>query len=424
MKVLIIGGGGREHALVWKLAQSPLVSQIFAHPLNAGLAQLAEPVDVHGKATAFELVRFVERNKIELTVVGPESLLCAGIVDTFNNRGQRIFGPNQKAAQIESSKSWAKEFMLRCNIPTASHKVFMDYDPALEYVMEGEFPVVIKVDGLAAGKGVTVARNPKEAKKALQEALIYQAFGAAGRKVIIEEYLQGQEVSLLAITDGQHALPLLPAQDHKPLLDGDQGPNTGGMGAICPIPLVDEELKSKIMEEVFHPALKGFLGEGIQYTGVLYAGLMITQDGLKVLEFNCRFGDPEIQAILPLMKTDLLAIFNDAIDGRIAHSTIRWRENKTCVTVVMASHGYPGNSTKRVLIRGLHHFDPKDTDTQIFHAATQGTEPEILTSGGRVLGVTAVGDSPVDARENAYRAVDKIEFNGACYRKDIGLKAV
>lgn len=424
MKVLIIGGGGREHAIAWKLLQSPRISRLYAHPMNAGLADLTEAVPLHASATAGELVRFATKEAIDLTIVGPEAMLCAGIADTFQSKGLRIFGPCQSAAQIEGSKVWAKDFLKKYNIPSAAHRTFHDYARALGYVMEQNYPVVIKVDGLAAGKGVTVARTPQEAKAALKASLVDGLFGAAGNRVVVEEFLEGEEASVLVFTDGEHILPLLSAQDHKPLLDGDQGPNTGGMGAICPTPLVDEKIRDEVMNQVFQPVLRGMNAEGIRYVGVLYAGLMIGSAGVKVLEFNCRFGDPETQAILPLLESDLLDLIEAAMEGKLHQVNTDWREGKTCVSVVMASRGYPGKYEKRCAIQGLEKFDPRGRDLMVFHAGTQRVGREVLSSGGRVLAVSAVGDSPQDARRKAYDAVQEIHFEGAQYRTDIGAKAI
>lgn len=424
MKILIIGGGGREHALAWKLAQNPRVSQLYAFPMNGGLAQLADPIPVDRRATIKELATYASGEGIDLTVVGPEALLCSGIVDVFNSRGLKVFGPPQSGAKIEGSKVWAKDFMDKYNIPTARSETFQDYEKALNYVMGQELPIVIKADGLAAGKGVTVAQTPQQAKDALHDCLVGNVFGAAGIKVIVEECLFGQEASILALTDGENILPMLPAQDHKPLLDGGQGPNTGGMGAICPTPLVDDKVYNEAMTKVFEPVLRGFQAEGIKYSGVLYAGLMVTDQGVKVLEFNCRFGDPEAQAVLPLLDSDLLGLMEATLEGQLHRTTIRWRENKTCVTVVMASKGYPGKYPKQRAIEGLDNFGQKDPDLVVFQAGTTLKGNQVVTNGGRVLGVTAVGDSPADARQKAYSAVDQIHFEGAQYRKDIGAKAL
>jgi len=424
MKVLVIGGGGREHAIAWKLAQSPKLGKLLAHPLNGGLADLTEPAEMPAGASPEEIAKYADRAGIDLTVVGPEAMLCAGIADLFQERGLRIFGPDRAAARIEGSKVWTKEFLKKYRVPAARDAIFDDYSNALNYVMEHDYPVVIKADGLAAGKGVTVARTPKEARDALKAILVDKVFGAAGQRVVVEECLVGQEVSLLALTDGEHLLPLLAAQDHKPLLDGDRGPNTGGMGAICPTPLVTEAIRQRVMDEILEPVLKGFLAEGIKYTGVLYAGLMMTAEGPKVLEFNCRFGDPEAQAVLPLLDTDLLHLMLSTLDGTLHRSHVDWRDGKTCVSVVMASGGYPGKYEKQIPIKGLNAFDPRDRDLIVFHAGTQRIGRDVVTSGGRVLNVTAVGDSPADARGRAYEAVGKIHFAGAQYRKDIGAKAL
>jgi phosphoribosylamine---glycine ligase len=425
MKILVIGGGGREHVLAWKLAQSPRVQTLYAWPDNGGLDEIAIAAPLEKGAGAAQLADFAKKQGIDLTVVGPEALLCEGIVDLFEEKGLRIFGPNKKAAQIEGSKFWAKDLMKKYGVPTAEYEKFDIFDTALASVKnKNRFPVVIKADGLAAGKGVTVAQNLEEAEAALRENFLEGKFGDAGKRVIVEECLTGQEASLIAFVDGKTVLPMLPAQDHKPLLDGDKGPNTGGMGAICPTPLVDEKMQAEILEKVFQPMLKGFQSEGIQFKGVLYAGLMIEEAGPKVLEFNCRFGDPEAQAILPLMQTDLSELLEATIDGKLEGVHIQWKEGKTCVTVVLASGGYPGGYKKGVPIEGLDEFDSDSQDVIIFHAGTARDRNMVVTSGGRVLGVTAVGQSAQDAREKAYQAVEKIHFDAVQYRKDIGRKAL
>lgn len=424
MKVLVIGGGGREHTLAWKLAQSDRISQLYAYPTNGGLDLIAKPLPLQDKATPRELAAAAARDKIDLTIVGPEAYLCDGIVDVFQQRGLRIFGPVKSAARLEGSKIWAKEFMKKNNIPTADFEVFDQYDAALEYVMDRDYPVVVKASGLAAGKGVTVARTPRQAKEALKTAMVDHAFGSSGDRVVIEECLVGQEASVLAFTDGESLLPMLAAQDHKPLLDGDEGPNTGGMGAICPTPLVDENLRLEVIDKVLRPVVRGMEAEGIKYVGVIYAGLMIDKGKCSVLEFNCRFGDPEAQAILPLMDCDLLDLIEASVDGTLSESNLKWREGKTCVTVVMASGGYPGKYERGFPIEGLDRFDPQDRDLIVFHAGTATRGDKVITAGGRVLTVSAVGDSARDARENAYSGVEKIEFKGAQYRTDIGSKAL
>jgi len=420
MKIFVVGGGGREHTLVWKIAQSPDVKKIYCAPGNAGISQLAECGSV--KDTSIdELLKFADRNQIDLTVVGPEAPLAMGIVNAFQSQGLKIFGPSQKAAEIESSKIFAKYLMEKYHIPTAAYKTFDEYDRAKKYLDSIPVPIVIKADGLAGGKGAIVCFSHEEARESLQKMMVERIFGNAGKKVIIEEYLKGQEASVLAFTDGVNVLPLIPAQDHKPIFDRDKGPNTGGMGAYAPAVLIDEAMMTTIQQKILEPAVKGMALEDRPYKGVLYAGLMITNQGPKVVEFNCRFGDPETQAILPLIKSDLVPILFACAEGNISELKIE-TNNKFAVCVIMASGGYPGKYEKGKQILGL---DRKfKDDVIIFHAGTNHIEGKLVTDGGRVLGVTATGNDLKEAIQRAYQAVGKITFDGAYYRKDIGYKGL
>jgi len=420
MKIFVVGGGGREHTLVWKIAQSPDVKKIYCAPGNAGISQLAECGSV--KDTSIdELLKFADRNQIDLTVVGPETPLAMGIVNAFQSQGLKIFGPSQRAAEIESSKIFAKYLMEKYHIPTAAYKTFDEYDRAKKYLDSIPVPIVIKADGLAGGKGAIVCFSHEEARESLQKMMVERIFGNAGKKVIIEEYLKGQEASVLAFTDGVNVLPLIPAQDHKPIFDRDKGPNTGGMGAYAPAVLIDEAMMATIQQKILEPAVKGMALEDRPYKGVLYAGLMITNQGPKVVEFNCRFGDPETQAILPLIKSDLVPILFACAEGNISELKIE-TNNKFAVCVIMASGGYPGKYEKGKQILGL---DRKfKDDVIIFHAGTNHIEGKIVTDGGRVLGVTATGNDLKEAIQRAYQAVGKITFDGAYYRKDIGYKGL
>ncbi|HPG38332.1 MAG TPA: phosphoribosylamine--glycine ligase [bacterium] len=420
MNVLVIGSGGREHALVWKLKQSKLVTTVFCAPGNAGIAMEAQCVDID--ATDINgLLRFARDTKIDFTVVGPEAPLVIGIVDEFEKNGMPIFGPSQKAAELEGSKVFMKYLLEKYDIPTAQYRVFKEYEDAVAFIKNTGIPVVVKADGLAAGKGAIVCNNRQEAFDALDIIMKKRAFGDAGNQVIIEECLQGYEVSVLAIADGEDLIYLAPAQDHKRILDNDEGPNTGGMGAYAPAPQITPELMMRIHHEIMLPTLKGMALEDRPYKGVLYAGLMITASGPKVLEYNCRFGDPETQAILPLTKSDLLQAMMAARDGML--KDMEWENHPgAAVCVVIASGGYPGHYEKGKPILGL---DSRiDDNIMVFHAGTRWEGENIVTSGGRVLGVTAVGNTIKEAINSVYKAVGKIAFDGAYYRKDIGAKAV
>ncbi|WP_278342061.1 phosphoribosylamine--glycine ligase [Acidaminococcus fermentans] len=421
MQVLVIGGGGREHTLVWKLAQSKKVTKLYAAPGNPGMKDLAECVDLD-IADLDGLADWAEKHAIDLTVVGPEAPLVAGIVDVFKARGLTIFGPSAKAAEIEGSKIFSKELMEKYGVPTAFFKVCDNLVDARAFVEEKGAPIVIKADGLAAGKGVVVAMTRDEALAALDEMMGAHKFGSAGNRVVIEEFMEGEEASLLAFTDGKTIVPMLAAQDHKRVNDGDQGPNTGGMGAYCPAPVMTDALKEKTVKEVLRPIVDALAKEGRPYSGCLYAGLMIKGDSVKVVEFNARFGDPETQVVLPLLKSDLAEIMVACANGTLTPDLVEWSD-KAAVCVVMASGGYPASYKKGIPITGLKAANAMD-DVVVFHAGTREEDGKILTNGGRVLGVTAVADDIPSAQQKAYDAVDKIHFDGAHYRQDIAWRAL
>ena len=421
MQVLVIGGGGREHTLVWKLAQSKKVTKLYAAPGNPGMKDLAECVDLD-IADLDGLSDWAEKHAIDLTVVGPEAPLVAGIVDVFKARGLTIFGPSAKAAEIEGSKIFSKELMEKYGVPTAFFKVCDNLADARTFVEEKGAPIVIKADGLAAGKGVVVAMTKDEALAALDEMMGAHKFGSAGNRVVIEEFMEGEEASLLAFTDGKTIVPMLAAQDHKRVNDGDQGPNTGGMGAYCPAPVMTDALKEKTVKEVLRPIVDALAKEGRPYSGCLYAGLMIKGDSVKVVEFNARFGDPETQVVLPLLKSDLAEIMVACANGTLTPDLVEWSD-KAAVCVVMASGGYPASYKKGIPITGLKAANAMD-DVVVFHAGTREEDGKILTNGGRVLGVTAVADDIPSAQQKAYDAVDKIHFDGAHYRQDIAWRAL
>jgi len=420
MNVLIIGSGGREHALAWKISQSPLVKKIYVAPGNAGTAleNLVENIDI----TDIDLLsQFAIEKKIDLTIVGPEVPLSKGIVNKFRDNNLNIFGPTREAAQLESSKDFSKFFMKKHGIPTAEYKTFTDAKSAHDYIAKKGSPIVIKADGLAAGKGVVVAMNDEEAHNAIDLMLSDNQFGDAGARIIIEEFLQGEEVSFIVICDGESVLPLATSQDHKRLLDNDIGPNTGGMGAYSPAPIVNDVMHEKIMTQVINPTIDGMKAEGIKFTGFLYAGLMIdAEDNIKTLEFNCRMGDPETQPILFRLKSDLFKILFDAAKGDLKNNTAEW-ENNSSITVVMAAKNYPNEPRLNDEIHGL---SSKNKDTYIFHAGTKLTNNKIVTAGGRVLGITARGQTLNEAKNQAYRLIDNIRFDGAQFRNDIGKKAL
>ena len=419
LKVLVIGNGAREHALVWKLSQSPKVSEIYAAPGNAGIAKIAIVLNIKPTDIA-ALAATAQEYKIDLTVVGPEVPLAQGIVDAFESRGLRIFGPSKAAAQIEASKVFAKELMQKYGIPCAKSESFISYKDAVDYVKIQHCPIVLKADGLAAGKGVIIANTTDEALTALSDIMEKRAFGDAGNSVVIEEFLVGKEVSLLAFTDGTTVVPMVPACDYKRVGDGDTGLNTGGMGSYSPPGFFGPEMVKKVQKMILEPVVKAMVKEGYPYKGVLYAGLMVTADGPKVMEFNCRFGDPETQAMLPRLDTDLADIMLAVIDGSLKKIKIRWR-NDACVGVILASGGYPGKYVTGLPITGL---DEVDDDVMVFHAGTKSKDGAICTDGGRVLTVTAVGRNIAEARERVYHNISRITFSGCHYRRDIGAREV
>jgi len=420
MKLLVIGSGGREHTLAWKLAQSPRVQKVYVAPGNGGTA--TEPAVQNVPLTDFPaLIAFAKRERIQLTVVGPEAPLAAGIVDAFREAGQRIFGPTRTAAQLEASKEFAKQFMVRHGIPTARHAAFSSPDEAKAYVAKEGAPIVVKADGLAAGKGVVVAQTVDEATRAIDAMMIERQVGDAASRIVIEECLQGEEASFIVIADGIHALPLASSQDHKRLKDGDLGPNTGGMGAYSPAPVITPGVHARVMREIILPAIAGTAKDGMPFSGFLYAGLMIDKAGNpRTLEFNCRLGDPETQPILLRLKSDLLELIELALDGKLDQAKVEW-DRRPALGVVIASAGYPEAPRKGDAIEGL----PAATDDcHVFHAGTRAEGNSVLTDGGRVLCVTALGDSLRLAQKRAYRAVESIRFSGLQYRKDIGHRAL
>lgn len=421
MKVLVIGSGGREHALVWKIAQSPMVSEIFCAPGNAGIEDQASLIDI--KADDIDgLLNFARKKKIDLTVVGPEVPLTLGIVDLFEEAGLKIFGPSKKAAKLEESKAFSKDLLEKYNISTANYELFISAQDAKAYLKNQKFPVVIKADGLAAGKGVIICDSLESSYKAVDEILVKKVFGDAGNKVVIEEFLEGEEASVLAFSDGVNVLPLEPAQDHKAIYDRDKGPNTGGMGAYSPAPVITDTLTEEILENILKPTVKAMAREGRVYKGILYAGLMITREGPKVLEYNVRFGDPETQPILMRMESDIVPVFLASIDGTLNTQKIKWR-NEAAVCVVMASAGYPGSYPKGEEIQGIEKLGNVN-NTVVFHAGTKKINNKLVTNGGRVLGVTSLGDSITEAINKSYQSVSQISWENSYYRKDIGRKAV
>ena len=421
MKILVIGGGGREHALAWKVAQNKAVSRVYVAPGNAGTALDPDMMNVPISSVP-DLVKFVQDDgDIYLTIVGPEAPLSQGVVDAFRAAGLKIFGPTKAAAQLESSKDFAKAFMVRHNIPTAAYATFTDAQLAHDYVTQQGAPIVIKADGLAAGKGVVVAMDEDEAHTAIDAMLADNKLGAAGARVVIEEFLQGEEASFIVMVDGKNILPLATSQDHKRLLDKDLGPNTGGMGAYSPAPVVTPEIHAKAMREIIRPTVEGMAKDGIPYTGFLYAGLMISPNGdVKTLEFNCRMGDPETQPIMLRLKSDFVALADHAINGTLDQVEAEW-DRRTALGVVMASANYPDTPRLGDAITGL----PKNlVDAHVFHASTTLKDDKVLTSGGRVLCVTALGETVKFAQQQAYKILDDIKFDGAQYRTDIGYRAI
>jgi phosphoribosylamine---glycine ligase len=421
MKILVVGSGGREHALVWKLANDSHRPEVFCAPGNAGTAELGVNLDISASDLS-SLLAWAKANKPALTVVGPEAPLCEGLTDRFQAAGFKVFGPSQAAARLEGSKVFAKEIMVAAGVPTARFRPFSDASAAKTYIRENGAPIVIKADGLAAGKGVTVAATVEQAEAAVDESLARRAFGDAGATVVVEEYLSGEEVSILALIDGRHIVMLASSQDHKRVFDGDRGPNTGGMGAYSPAPVVKEHLWPVIREHVFERTLRELNRRGIDYHGVLYAGLMMTAEGPKVLEFNCRFGDPETQAILPRWDGDIFPALEACADGRLEERMVRWK-SEPCVCVVMAAGGYPGTYKKGDDIEGLAEATALQ-DVVVFHAGTKRAGDKIVTSGGRVLGVTALGRDLREAVKHVYEAVSKIKFANTHYRKDIAARTL
>jgi len=421
MKVLVVGAGGREHALVWKISQSPRIKEVFCAPGNGGIARTAHCIDI--AADDLEgLARFSKDTKIDLTVVGPELPLTMGIVDLFQKEGLRIFGPGKAAAQLEESKAFAKDLMRHYGIPAAEYRVFTKHDEAAAYIRKVGAAIVVKADGLAAGKGVFVAATVEEAISALDEIMIKRVFGEAGDRVVIEERLEGEEASFIAFSDGKQVLPLASSQDHKPIYDNDQGPNTGGMGAYSPAPVVTPQVHQRIMQEIMIPTVKAMAAEGYPYHGVLYAGLMIKEGEPKALEFNCRLGDPETQPIVMRMKGDLIPVMEACLAGTLAEVEIAW-DPRIAVCVVMASQGYPGSYEKGKRIQGLEKVE-RMPGVYCFHAGTIEKDGNYLTAGGRVLGVTGLGKGIKQAMETTYQAVAEITWEGVHYRKDIGKKAL
>ena len=423
MKVMIIGGGGREHALAWKVAQNKAISRVYVAPGNAGTALNPDMVNVP-ITNVPELVEFAKKEEIGMTIVGPEATLSQGVVDAFRAAGLKIFGPTKAAAQLESSKDFAKAFMMRHNIPTAAYATFTDTKAAHDYVNQQGAPIVIKADGLAAGKGVVVAMSLDEAHSAIDAMLEDNKLGSAGARVVIEEFLTGEEASFIVMVDGKNVLALATSQDHKRLQDGDQGPNTGGMGAYSPAPVVTPTIHAKVMREVIKPTVEGMAKDGIPYTGFLYAGLMISPNGdVKTLEFNCRMGDPETQPIMMRLKSDLVTLAEHAVAGTLDKVEAEW-DRRTALGVVMASANYPETPRTGDVITGLPNQKEPNTEVQVFHAGTSLKDEQVRTSGGRVLCVTALGETVKFAQSSAYEMVKKIEFEGAQYRQDIGYRAI
>lgn len=423
MKILIIGGGGREHALAWKAVQSPLANQVFVAPGNAGTAleDNIENIDINAEDIP-ALLDFASNNQIDLTIVGPEAALVNGIVDEFTANDLKIFGPTKAAAQLEGSKAFTKDFLQRHDIPTAFYGNFTEIEPAIAYIEEKGAPIVIKADGLAAGKGVILAQTNDEAIAAVKDMLAGNKFGDAGARVVIEEFLYGEEASFICMVDGKNILPMASSQDHKARDNGDKGPNTGGMGAYSPAPVVTAEMHNRIMHMVVEPTVKGMADEGNSFTGFLYAGVMINQEGIpKVLEYNVRFGDPETQPIMMRLKSDLVQHCLDAIDGKLNQAETLWDE-RTSLGVVLAAGGYPDDYAKGEIISGLENTETQST--KIFHAGTAEKDGNVVTSGGRVLCAVALGDSVTDAQKKAYQVVEKVNWNNVYYRTDIGHRAI
>lgn len=423
MQVLIIGSGGREHALAWKVAQNPQVETIYVAPGNAGTALEHKVQNVSiGITDIPALVAFAQDKAIELTIVGPEAPLVIGVVDAFRAAGLPIFGPTQGAAQLEGSKAFTKDFLARHNIPTAAYANFTEIEPALAYVREKGAPIVVKADGLAAGKGVIVAMTLQEAEDAIQDMLAGNAFGSAGSRVVVEEFLDGEEASFIVMVDGENVLPMATSQDHKRVGDADTGPNTGGMGAYSPAPVVTQEIHDRVMREVIYPTVRGMAAEGNTYTGFLYAGLMIDKTGApKVIEYNCRFGDPETQPIMMRLQSDLVELCQAAIAGKLDQVESKW-DPRASIGVVLAAGGYPGDYAKGDVISGLP--TQETAGQKVFHAGTETKDGQVVTNGGRVLCATALGNTVLEAQQRAYQLADQINWNGMFCRRDIGYRAI
>lgn len=417
MKILVIGSGGREHALIWKLNQSPLVDEIFCAPGNAGIGKIAKNIDI-SYSDIDNLVEFSKKNNIDLTIVGPEAPLVEGIVDIFKENNLKIIGPTKHASRLEGSKAFAKNFMDKYNIPTAKYDEVTTFKDAELAIEKYSYPVVIKADGLAAGKGVFICKNKNEALSTIKELFNDRKLGDAGNKIVIEEFLEGVETSILCFTDGETIVPMVSSQDHKRAFDNDEGPNTGGMGTYSPNYIYTEEIAEKVEAEILKPTLNGIKKEKMDYKGIIFIGLMITKNGPKVLEYNVRFGDPETQVVLPRLKTDLIKIFKHILDEKLKDIDIKWSENNA-VCVILASGGYPDKYKKGIEIEGL---DNIDNDLLIFHSGTAKEQNKIVTNGGRVIGVVGIGKNTIDARKKVYENINKIQFKESFYRKDIGLK--
>lgn len=421
MDILVIGSGGREHAICWALSKSKRQPKLYCAPGNAGISQLAQSVDIKGEDIA-GLVKWCKDHKPGLVVIGPEVPLCLGLADELVKEGFQVFGPSKAGAQMEGSKDFTKKLLLDNHIPTAKAATFTDHEKALAYVRSQGAPIVVKADGLAAGKGVTVCEAIGQAELALEEAMKKKVFGEAGSKVVIEEFLKGEEASILAFVDGETIVPMVSAQDHKRVFDGDKGPNTGGMGAYSPAPVVTEKMNAEILEKILKPTVAALKRMGIVYKGVLYAGLMITQEGPKVIEYNCRFGDPETQVVLPRLQTDFVNVCMAVAQGKLSHLKVEW-DQRPAACVVMASEGYPGAYPKGKTIDGLEKA-AKHADSYVFHAGTAMAGDKTVTSGGRVLCVTGLGTTIKEALDHAYQTVGEIHFEGAHFRKDIGWRAL
>lgn len=419
MKVLVVGSGGREHAIVWKLSQSKKITKLFCAPGNAGIAEVAECVNI-AATNVEELANWAEKEAIDLTVIGMDDPLMLGIVDAFEAKGLRVFGPRKNAAIIEGSKVFAKDLMKKYGIPTAGYEVFEDADLAKKYLETCDYPVVLKADGLALGKGVLICNTKEEAMDGVNEIMVDKKFGDAGTKMVVEEFMTGPEVSVLSFCDGEHLIPMVSAQDHKRALDYDQGLNTGGMGTFSPSRFYTDDISKECYEKIFLPTLRAMKSEGRPFTGIIFFGLMLTPKGPKVLEYNARFGDPEAQVVLPRLKNDLVDVFEVAIDGRLDEIQLEWEDN-TAVCVVLASGGYPVSYEKGYVISGLEKQKEKD-DVIVFHAGTAKKDGQFVTNGGRVLGITALGKDMEEARAKAYQAVNEVDFEKKHFRTDIGIK--